>query len=165
MFNAYKFFAELTNRNLLARQHNFVCCRVSGLDGFEDALKNQTRSTALVCVSDTSAGYTELNNTPRTRRVKTIFMAMRHKDFDMEARDKCYNIMREIFNQFMSVLIQQRMKIELEYLYLDPRVTFQEIDSYFFNGAACAHFSIAVDHYTDLSFKAEQWIDGKFPEN
>ena len=57
-------------------------------------------------------GYTELNTTPHTRRVKTVFFAMRHALDDMEARQECMDIMRELFRQFMSILIQEKTRVE-----------------------------------------------------
>ena len=42
-------------------------------------------------------------------------------------------------------------------LYLDERITFNEIDYYFFNGAACAFFNIGIDVMTDLRFNADEW--------
>ena len=42
--------------------------------------------TALIMQQDIINGYTELHNTSRTCRVKTIFMAMRHKIDDMNVR-------------------------------------------------------------------------------
>ncbi|MDY5191889.1 MAG: hypothetical protein SPH53_04665, partial [Bacteroidaceae bacterium] len=56
---------------------------------------------------DITQGYTELNTTPHTRRVKTVFFAMRHALDDMEARQECMDIMRELFRQFISILIQE----------------------------------------------------------
>ena len=156
-WNATEFFEQLTATNRLARQEHFTFCRVSGLDGFEEALENMQQSTAFVCVSDIANGYTELNNTPRTRRVKTIFMAMRHKIDDMAARNTCMDIMREIFRQFMSKLILEKTKLEQDCIYLDPRISFNEIDRYFFSGCACAYFQIAVDVYTDLRFNPTEW--------
>lgn len=38
--------------------------------------------------------FTELNNTPHTRRVKTVFFAMRYTAEDMSARAECMEIMR-----------------------------------------------------------------------
>ena len=81
---------------------------------------------------DIADGYTELNNTPRTRRVKTVFFAMRHAIDDMEARNECVEIMRELFRQLMSVLTLERVKLEQNCIYLDPRISFNEIDRYFF---------------------------------
>ena len=156
-WDATAFFEQLTATNRLAKRENFTFCRVSGLDGFEEALDNLQQSLAFICVSDIANGYTELNNTPRTRRVKTIFMAMRHKIDDMRARNICMDTMREVFRQFMSKLILEKTKLENHCIYLDPRISFNEIDRYFFSGCACAYFQIAVDVYTDLRLNPDEW--------
>ena len=85
-WDATSFFERLTDTNILARNKKFRFCKVSGLQGFEDALATLQTTTAFVCVSDTAEGYTELNNSPRTRRVKTVFFAMRHQLGNMAAR-------------------------------------------------------------------------------
>ena len=157
-WNATDFFLELTATNTLALAEGFTFCRVSGLQGFEEAVAQLQTQNAFVCVSDINDGYTELNNSPHTRRVKTVFMAMRHAVDDMEARTECMEIMRELFRQFMSKLILEKVKLEQNCIYLDPRITFTEIDRYFFSGAAGAYFQIAVDCYTDLRFNAEEWM-------
>lgn len=157
-WNATKFFSDLTARNKFAHEKKFTFCRVSGLDGFEEALQKSLTHTAFVCVSDISQGYTQLNNTPQTRRVKTVFLAMRHVVNDMAARERCMDIMRELFRQFMSVLIMEQTRLQQNNIYLDPRISFQEIDKYFFTGCACAWFQIAVDTYTDLQFNKDEWI-------
>ena len=156
-WDATSFFENLTSSNKLAKEERFTFCRVSGLEGFEEALDNMQSSASFVCVSDIAAGYTELNNTPRTRRVKTVFLAMRHALDDMDARQECIDTMRELFRQFMSVLIQERTKLEQHCIYLDPRITFNEIDRYFFSGCACAYFQIAVDVFTDLRYNQDEW--------
>ena len=156
-WDATAFFEQLTATNRLAKSEGFTFCRVSGLDGFEEALDNMQQSLAFICVSDIANGYTELNNTPRTRRVKTIFMAMRHKIDDMRARNTCMETMREVFRQFMSKLIQEKTKLENHCIYLDPRISFNEIDRYFFSGCACAWFQVAVDVFTDLRLNPDEW--------
>ena len=156
-WNATQFFEQLTASNRLATSENFVFCRVSGLEGFEEALEQMQSASAFVCVSDIADGYTELNNTPRTRRVKTVFLAMRHAINDMEARNECMETMRELFRQFMSVLTLERVKLEQDCIYIDPRISFNEIDRYFFSGCSCAYFQIAIDKYTDLRYNANEW--------
>lgn len=156
-WDAAAFFEALTVSNRLARQENFTFCKVSGLDGFEEAVEKMQNHSAFLCVSDIADGYTELNNTPRTRRVKTIFLAMRHALDDMDARSQCMDIMREIFRQFMSRLMLEKVRLEEKCIYLDPRISFNEIDRYFFSGCACAYFQIAVDVYTDLRFNPDEW--------
>lgn len=156
-WNAAAFFADLTKRNRFALAKGFRFCRVSGLDGFEEALSAMQQTTAFVCVSDISQGFTDINNTPHTRRVKTVFLAMRHAIDDMEARQRCMDTMRELFRQFMSVLILEQTRLQQHCIYLDPRVSFQEIDRYFFSGCACAYFQIGIDTYTDLQYNADEW--------
>ena len=158
-WNASAFFEKLTGSNKLARREKFFFCRVSGLDGFEEAIRDMQSANNFVCVSDISDGYTELNNTPRTRRVKTVFLAMRHRVDDMEAREECMEIMRELFRQFCSRLIREKVKIEQNFIFIDPRISFKEIERYFFSGAACAYFQISVDCYTDLQHRPDEWED------
>lgn len=155
--DATKFFENLTRSNRLATAENFVFCRVSGLEGFEEALGQMQSANNFVCVSDIADGYTELNNTPRTRRVKTVFFAMRHAIDDMAARTDCFNVMQELFRQFMSVLIMEQTKLHENAIYIDPRITFTEIDRYFFSGCACAYFQVAVDRFTDLRYNPDEW--------
>lgn len=157
-WDAGAFFEELTAKNKMAVDNGFVYCRVSGLDGFEGALKSMQNSTAFVCVSDTSQGYTELNTSPHTRRVKTVFFAMRHAVDDMDARNECMETMRELFRQYATKLILEKTRLEEGFIYLDSRITFKEIDRYFFSGCACAYFQISVDTYTDLRYKADEWL-------
>ena len=156
-WDATAFFASLTDSNKFAKAHDFVFARVSGLDGFEEVLQQLQSATAIVAVSDISQGYIEVNNSPHTRRVKTVFLAMRHALLDMEARQMCMNTMRELFRQFMSKLILEKTKQEQNNIFLDPRISFQEIDQYFFSGCACAFFQIAVDTYTDLRYDPSEW--------
>ena len=82
---------------------------------------------------------------------------MRHAIDDMIARDRCMETMRELFRQFMSVLILEQVKLQQDCIYLDQRISFQEIDRYFFSGCACAYFQIAVDTYTDLQYNSAEW--------
>lgn len=156
-WDATAFFKHLTDTNRLAQQEGFTFCRVSGLEGFEEALHHSQTSSAFVCVSDISQGHTDINNSPHTRRVKTVFLAMRHALDDMEARQECMDIMRELFRQFMSVLIQEKTRIEQNNIYVDPRISFHEIDRYFFTGCACAYFQIATDTYTNLCYDSGEW--------
>ena len=156
-WNATAFFRKLASTNKFAKEKDFSFAKVSGLDGFEDALQQLQSATAIIAVSDISQGYIEVNNSPHTRRVKTVFLAMRHALDDMTARQECMDSMRELFRQFMSKLILEKTRLELNNIYLDPRISFQEIDQYFFSGCACAFFQIAVDTYTDLRYDPNEW--------
>ena len=86
-----------------------------------------------------------------------LSLAKRHEIDDMAARTRCMETMRELFRQYMSLLILEKTKLEQHCIYLDPRISFNEIDRYFFSGCACAFFQIAVDVYTDLRYNADEW--------
>ena len=43
---------------------------------------------------------------------------------NMEARQRCMDMMRELFRQFMSVLILEQTKLQEHCIYLDPRISF-----------------------------------------
>lgn len=112
-------------------------------------------------------GYTDDNPTKVTAQriavcealCNAVFLAMRHAIDDMDARNECMETMRELFRQLMSRLTLERVRIEQNCIYIDPRISFNEIDRFFFSGCACAYFQIAVDVYTDLRVDYSEWID------
>ena len=62
-----------------------------------------------------------------------------------------------LYRSTMAVLTLERVKLEQNCIYLDPRISFNEIDRYFFSGCACAYFQVAVDVFTDLRYNADEW--------
>lgn len=157
-WDAAAFFEKLTASNILAVNNGFVFERVSSLEGFHSLIANALSTTAFVAVSDTSSGATELNNSPHTRRIKTVFLFMRHKADDAKARQVCLDMMNELFRQFMSVLIQEKTRLRENSIYLDDRISFTVIDKYFYTGGACAFFQIAVDTFTNLVYNPDEWL-------
>ena len=111
-WNAAYFFSRLLSYNKFALENGFKFARVSSLEGFEELISRALTVKAYVAVSDTSQGTFVVNNTPHTRRVKTVFMFMRHKVDDMAAREECMAKIRELFRQFMSVLLLERTRIK-----------------------------------------------------
>lgn len=156
-WDAASFFRRLTLRNKLAIDNGFSFHQVSSLDGYHSLISSALTMKACVAVSDTSEGGTELNNSPHTRRVKTVFLFMRHKADSPQARQSCLNIMNELFRQFLSVLIQEKTRLSENCIYIHPYIKFHEIDKFFFLGGACAFFQISVDTFTDLSYNPDEW--------
>lgn len=154
-WDAASFFERLTHTNRLAAENDFKFLRVSSLEGFQDSLSDHYSLPALVAVSDVSAGCLSIGGAPSTRRVKTVFMAMRHATDDN--REECLATMRELFRQFMSVLILERTRLEEQCVFLDKDITFHEIDKYFCTGCACAYFQISIDTQTDLVYNPDEW--------
>lgn len=157
-WDAASFFERLTLSNIFAQENAYRFHRVSSLEGFHDALGSMHSTTAFIAVSDISEGGLDMENSPHTQRIKTIFMAKRHKIDDMVARERCMDNMRELFRQFMTKLVLEKTKLEENCIFINPRIKFTEIDRYFFTGCACAFFQIAVDTYTDLTYKPEEWL-------
>ncbi|MBD5258475.1 MAG: hypothetical protein HDS52_07305 [Barnesiella sp.] len=160
-WDASSFFERLTKNNRFAKENGYVFEKVSSLEGFHGALDSMTTTTAIVAVSDTSNGGLDLENTPHTRRVKTVFLAKRHAVDNMTDREECMDNMRELFRQFMSVLILEKIRLEEHNIIIDPRISFTEIDRYFFTGCACAYFQIAIDTYTDLTYNPDEWLNSE----
>ena len=165
-FDSIAFFRHLTSSNRLAREFNFRFAVVSGLDGFEDALHDALDMQALVAVDDTSEGGIDIVNTPHKKSFRTVYLFMRHTTEEnwMEARQKCFRIMRELFRQFASVLIRERSRLRLENVILGENISFNEIDRYFFTGGACAFFQIEVDKYVSLVLNEEEWLQDPIPQ-
>lgn len=157
-WDAAAFFERLTNANKLAKSKNFRFARVSSLEGYHTLISKTLDMTACVAVSDTSEGGTEMNNTPHTRRVKTVFLFMRHAADRQDLRQKCLDTMNELFRQFLTVLIQEKTRLSEDCIYIDPYIKFTEIDKYFYSGGACAFFQIAMDTFTDLSYNPDEWL-------
>ena len=156
-WSATTFFEHLTAHNKLAREKRFAFRKVSGLNGFEEAVNSLQDATAFVCVSDISQGKSTLDNTPHIDKVKTVFLAMRHPVNDMARRMQCMETMHELFRQFCTVLIKEKTRLEQDCIYIDERITFQEIDRYFLSGCACAWFQISVTKYVDMRYDEKEW--------
>lgn len=163
-WDAETFFRILTRANKLAQQHGFKYCRVSGLQGFEETLASAQSNTAFVCVQTEDDGYTTLVNTPHTRRLKTVYFAMRYPINRLDLRSQCFSIMQELFRQFMSKLLMEKTRLRENHIYLDERINFSEIEQYFAQGCACAYFNIATDVYTDLRYNEDEWNPRVFDE-
>lgn len=156
-WDASAFFKSLTEANVFARSHGFCFQSVSGLEGFMQLISESLQLKAVVAVNDSSKGQMAITDTPHSRKVKTVFMFMRHKAGDVKARDRCLSLMNELFRQFMSVLIQERVKLRQGSIYVDENISFTEIDKYFYTGGACAYFQIAFDKYVSLEYNPEEW--------
>lgn len=156
-WDSTEFFERLTRENRFARSLGYTFCRVSGLDGFQDALARFKSRKPLVAASDISQGVLFTDNSPHTERVKTVFLGYPHAVDDMTARETAMDRNRELFRQFMSRLILEKTALEEHTIYLDDRISLSEIDRYAFSGMACAYFQIKVSTYTDLRFNPEEW--------
>lgn len=158
VWSATDFFEQLTKSNKLAVEKGFVFVQISGLDGLEEALDRMQSVANFVFVSENAVGSTNLDNTPHTRRVRTVFVAMRHKVDDMAARRRCMDTIQELHRQFMSKLIMESTRMAENMQYLVPRINLQEASKYLAPGTAICMFEIAVDTYINLQYNEDEWI-------
>lgn len=156
-WNAAPYFELLTSKNKLAKSLGLVFGRVSGLQGFEDAIANLQNATGFVCLAESSDGMANLDISPNAERVKTVFLGLRHAENDMEAREECLEALRELFRQFLSHLLRQKTSLHQQGIYLDQKIPFHEIDQYFASGCACTYFQIHYSTSVDLRFNKDEW--------
>lgn len=156
-WNAVDFFRSLTEQNKLCQEKKFLFVEISGLQGLEEALAQMQNHSNFVFVQNNAAGYTSLENTPHIRRVRTVFIAMRHKLNDMAARRSAMETIAEVHRQFCSRLIQERTRLQENMQYLDNRINLQEVSQYLIPGTAICMFEISVDTFIDLSYNPEHW--------
>ena len=159
IWNAEPLIKRLTLTNKLARQNHFEFCRVSSLAGLEGMLQRMQQAVALVCLADESDGNICLNNTRHSHFAKTVFLAIRYSMSDMDARDGAFRILREVFRQFLSVISQEKVRLQQKKIYLDNQIHFHEIPEYFAAGYACAYFNLYIGKYVNTIYNPDEWLD------
>ncbi len=157
-WDSAEFFQTLTEQNKFAQSLGFKFCRVSGLEGFQDAIAKFQSRTPIVAASDISQGVLYTDNSPHTERVKTVFLGYPCPIDNMKAREAAMDKVRELFRQFMSRLNLERTRLEENTIYLDDRISLSEIDRYAFSGMACAYFQMNVSCFTDLRYNPDEWL-------
>ena len=158
-WNASGYFKRLLDLNRMALENHFEFCKVSGLQGLEDMLGLAQSCNSFFAVSEVSDGFMSIGQSAQNRKIKTVFLAMRHTESDMSARAMCFDIMQEIFRQMMTVLSRDRRKFHSLKVFIDDKVQFSEIEQYFFSGCACAYFQIAVDNYRPVCICKDDWTE------
>lgn len=163
-WDAVTFFSELTTRNKLAVEKGFKFRRVSGLAGLEEAIQSVQATKAFVMVDDTDLGVLNLENTPHYNITKTIFLAMRHKADDSVARRSCIETMQQLFSQFVSAILPERVRLMNNGMTLSPNIRLQTVTKVLAPGVAMMYFTVSVTTYADLSYNETEWLPEPEPE-
>ena len=158
-WDAVSFFNDLTNRNKLAREKGFKFRRVSGLAGLDEMLASLQGTTSFVAVDDTDLGAISLDNSPHYNITKTVFLAMRHKPDDSVARRNCIESMQQLFGQFVSAILPERVRLQQNSMTLNPSIRLQTVTKMMTPGVALMFFTISVTTYADLSYNEDEWIE------
>lgn len=157
-WDAVSFFRDLTNRNKLARTKGFKFRQVSGLAGLEEAINTVQSTKAFVMVDDTDLGVLTMDNTPHYNITKTVYLAMRHKPDDSAARRTCIECMQQLFGQFVSAILPERVRLQQNSMTLSSGVKLQTVTNVLAPGVALMFFTLSVTTYADLSFNSDEWI-------
>lgn len=156
-WDAAPFIERLVKTNRLAKDKGFSFVRVPSLGHLSEVISRMQKTTAFVFVSDMTNGSTNLHNTPRTTRTKTVVLAMRYPVDSTERREECLNILRELFRQFSSVIIQERTRQEQNMQYISPDIRLTETNDLIMPGVVCAYYELAVTTHIDLQYNPEEW--------
>lgn len=156
-WDAVSYFRSLVESNKLAAENEMQFFFGSGLQSFEQAVDNFLDTLCFCFVSESADGALSTLNSPNAQRVKTVFLAMRHAENDMNARAKAVDILTEIFRQFMTHIIREREKFNRLGIYLDPVVEFHEFNEYSFSGCTAIYFHIKFTTSVNLMYSADDW--------
>lgn len=156
-WNAIDYFKFLVESNKLAVSLDMKFFTGSGLNSFEQAVDNFLETLCFCMLTESSDGRLSTENSPNSRRVKTVFLAMRHGENDDDARRMCIDTLTEVFRQFMSHLIREKIKLLQLGIYLEPVVEFHEFNEFYFSGCAAIYFHIPFTTAVDLTFDKSQW--------
>ncbi|MBD5172299.1 MAG: hypothetical protein HDT02_03645 [Bacteroidales bacterium] len=160
IWDAFSFFSDRISALIPARDIGMKTVRVSGLEGLEDAVANMLDAPALCCVSDSSDGDIDLECSPSDSNFKLIFLLIRTPEGDMAARHRHLKTLRLIFHALLSVLIQERTRLENDCLFLDPKIQFHEAPAPLLSGYTCVWFQLRIVAPLDLRINSNLWTDG-----
>lgn len=156
-WNALQYFTALAQANRLASSTGFKVTEVSGPAGLVSILADVMQSPDIIAVDDTTEGFSSIEASPYQEKTKTVFFCSKHEALDLSARASCLDLHREIFRQFLSMIIRQRTRLLQSYITLNPRIALQEIDRHFAPGYACSTFTMHVRLPMDLRLRHEEW--------
>lgn len=165
-WSAYDFIKQCVANSHYAQEMGFDVLPVSDLEEFEDLLNQLSDALPdrdgkphdIIAVSDDAQGVIELEPHPRTRRIKSVFLAAEAPIDNHGMRAAGMARLREMFRLIITALIPEKIRLENKGIAIDQRITFAEMPRYFAQSYACAHFTFAVDQPTDFRYIPNDWI-------
>ena len=159
LFDFHSYLYELTEKNKLARQHDFLPCSCSGIGYLEELLTNNRSHKAFVCVSDVSEDSTQRHSGGWfKRRVFTVFILSRYNTRSMNDYREKVTLCRELFRQLHSRFILDEHDLQNDLAYLNVGdIRSRELGGQFLNGCTGLYFTLAVDEPIDLCYNSDEW--------
>lgn len=159
-FDAFSYFRDLTEQNLLTSELGFKPTTCSSPAAFEGMLANMSKSKNFVVIDDTNEGNVYVNNDGGFFKTVTytVWILMRYKFNDMNDRQEKLNTCRKIFRQFLTKILIDKYKWQEDFTYLlGDHIDNREIGAYFINGLTGVEFHLDVSEPIDLEFNYAEW--------
>ena len=156
-WDATSFFEKLASKNKLAKEKHFGFFRVSRLEGFEEVLRNLQSTANFICVKwHRPRLHGAQHNTAHSKSEDGV-LCHASRSWWYGSTSGVHGHHAWVIPSVYVCTHTRKTRVEEEHIYLDPRISFQEIDRYFLSGCACAFFQVATDVYTDLRYNQEEW--------
>lgn len=161
MFDAIKYFTQMTEQNRLCQEKGFKPFVISGpenLEGLLDAYRDYDR---FVCISDTNTE--NLSSDDGTygfakRRAFTVLILSAYEYANMEQRQQELDICREVFRQFASRILRDKYTYAEKYVQFETQsIPSQELGRYQISGMTGLYFTLYTMEPVDLEYKADEW--------
>lgn len=159
-FDAEKYFADLCDRNLLARVAGFKFCTCSGIESLQGPLDRFRTDSAFFCLDDTNDGaiFQGRGGGWYKKRTFTVFLMHRYTLRDEQGRAFALSRCRDLFRQLVSRLLVDADDLQNELVYLHTDNIFsRELGQYFLNGCTGLYFMIDVSEPLNLKYDKDEW--------
>ncbi len=159
-FDAMAYFKDLTEHNRTAVDSGFFPCACSGPMSLEGLLTNMKGHSRFVAIDDTNEGTVIENSGGFFKRVTvTVWILSKYKFNDMNDRENQLKLCRKVFRQFMSRILKDKYRWEMDFTYLlDRSIDTREIGRYFINGLTGVEFMLDIQQPFDLVYDEREWI-------
>lgn len=158
----YNYFEQICNKSILAQQNGFRFCKVSGINGLEEAVQNLQKTNAFFAVDDVTDGSVIMKNGAfYTRKILTVILLKR---FNLQKQGEFNNAMdvcRELRRQIYSRIVRDRtLPNYKDLLYVDlTQSLFRELEKATLAGCTGTYIMFNVDIPTNYCYNANEWAD------
>lgn len=161
LFDAVRYFTDLTSSNKLAKAEKFFPCQSSGPASLEGIISNMRTERAFVCIDDTNESNTFSSGSSYfIRRVFTVNILIRYKPGNMDDRQQQLDTCRRLFRQFHSRIIRDKYRSVPELQFVNERnIMSRDYGQYFLNGITGLYFVLQSNEPINLCYDSEEWTE------
>lgn len=159
-FDSETYFAEICERNALARENGFTFCTCSGVNSLQGMVERFRSTKAFFCLDDTNDGnlFQGRSGGWFKKRTFTVFIMHIYDLKSMDSYSKALSLCRLLFSQIISKMLVDADDMSNEMVYLHTEnILCRELGKYSLNGCTGLYFMIDVSEPVDLTFDESQW--------